>query len=463
MSEELARPQPSSFAEAIALFLQERECDKTEKLDVDDPKRQEIKANFLPAIWIADAAKRVAQIQMATHALKAIHPDAKGTNLFVPPSQLPKRSEVGSHVLSNDFAQDVVGNAAALDVYKFLKLSVDGRTLLSALLERDPQALAALSADAEQANALRDAFVGVTQVGQKAASHNRAKQVYWLRGDDPCDGVQYVLLAPLFPTSLVHEVHHQIQEALYGEEQKNARKAQREGRHYEGEVQHYTQLAIRKLGGTNQQNVSQLNSVRRGVNYLLASLPPLWQQRSERLPVHANSIFDNVYGARPHVHATVKQLKAFLLSDPPPTQVTRLKRTRWVDALVEEALLMAKEIQEHMPAGWSQNDAEQRFINLNRAEQLWLDPYAAGHEDVFHEDWIQMDWPMQVARHFAFWLNKRLEPQLKVGDPEMREWAREFALDWQGFRARLRSLRSDLEAPHYVPISAGVQTQGGTV
>ena len=115
----------------IADFLKKRLDDKLEKIKDDDEaapaRRAELQQAFIPATWLEDAARRVGQIQAVTHSLKPIHPDAKGTNLYTPPQALAALPVVGSHCLGDDFAGDVVGNAAALDVYKFLKLEHQGR------------------------------------------------------------------------------------------------------------------------------------------------------------------------------------------------------------------------------------------------------------------------------------------------------------------------------------------------
>jgi CRISPR-associated protein Csy1 len=124
----------SAFRTAIERFLQARRDTKLDKLAPDDPKRDELIAQFTPEAWIDDAARRVGQIQAVTHSLKATHPDARGTSLYQQPDQLPGRAEVGSHVLGQDFAGDVVGNAAALDVYKFLRVTVENRSLLDWML-----------------------------------------------------------------------------------------------------------------------------------------------------------------------------------------------------------------------------------------------------------------------------------------------------------------------------------------
>lgn len=94
------------------------------------PKRQALLAQFEFKTWIADAARRARQIQAVTHALKATHPDARGTSLYRPPAELAQHPLVGNQCLAEDFAGDVVGNAAALDVYKFLRVAHDSRTLL---------------------------------------------------------------------------------------------------------------------------------------------------------------------------------------------------------------------------------------------------------------------------------------------------------------------------------------------
>ena len=180
-----------SFKAAARAFIQSRLQAKLDKVSDEDPKRQELLAQHEPAVWLEDAARRVQQIQAVTHSLKPIHPDARGTNLYVEPAQLPPLAELGSHALGADFAGDVVGNAAALDVYKFLKLQVGGQSLLSALLANDAAALQALHGDPVQAKVLRDAFVSLTEPRAGGpSSHGRAKQMYWLAGDDATDAAQ---------------------------------------------------------------------------------------------------------------------------------------------------------------------------------------------------------------------------------------------------------------------------------
>ena len=442
-----APPTFSNYQEAIHAFLQERLHAKLEKLKADeDGKRTELIAQHQPAAWLDDAARRVQQIQAVTHSLKPIHPDARGTNLYVEPRTLPPLAELGSHALGERFVGDVVGNAAALDVYKLLKLEVNGRSLLTALLTQDADALAALHADPAQAEKLRDAFVSLTQPrAEGPSSHTLAKQLYWLSGSDACDDAQYTLLAPLYATSLAHAVHAQVQEDRFGEANKAARQARRERKMHDGVFHDYPDLAVQNMGGSNKQNLGLLNVARGGKNYLLSSLPPRWQASAVRLPVHATSVFDRLFIARPEVRRTVMALRVFLESDPDANLATRERREELLDALVDELVSLAAELQQILPPGWSRDD--ERFADLHRSEQLWLDPLRAEQPDEadFAREWLQMDWPAAVGQRFANWLNAQLRGKLPVGDAEARAWQKELLTDEDGFKQQLRTLRQRLD------------------
>ena len=443
----------AGYRAAISAFLQERLQAKLDKLKPDDPQRDEVIASFAHDVWLASAAKRVEQIQAVTHSLKPIHPDARGTNLYVEPRTLLPLAELGSHALGERFVGDVVGNAAALDVYKMLKLEVNGRSLLTALLAHDADALDALHTDPAQAQALRDAFVSLTQPrAEGPSSHTLAKQLYWLTGTDACDDAHYTLLAPLYATSLAHAVHAQVQEDRFGEANKAARQARRERKVHDGVFHDYPGLAVQNMGGTKPQNISQLNSERRGMNYLLSSLPPQWQASAVRLPVHAASVFDRLFIARPEVRRTVRALRVFLESDPEPNLAARERREELLDALVDEVVSLAAELQQILPPGWSRDD--ERFKELGYEETLWLDPLRAEipEEAQFAHDWQYMDWPAAIGKAFGLWLNAQLRGKLPVGDTEAREWKKVLLTDEDGFKQQLRELRNKLDAPHYIPI-----------
>ncbi len=432
----------AGYRAAISAFLQERLQAKLDKLKPDDPQRDAVIASFAHDVWLTSAAKRVEQIQAVTHSLKPIHPDARGTNLYVEPRTLPPLAELGSHALGERFVGDVVGNAAALDVYKLLKLEVNGRSLLTALLAQDADALAALHTDPAQAQALRDAFVSLTQPrAEGPSSHTLAKQLYWLTGTDACDDAHYTLLAPLYATSLAHAVHAQVQEDRFGEANKAARQARRERKVHDGVFHDYPGLAVQNMGGTKPQNISQLNSERRGMNYLLSSLPPKWKVNAQRFPTHADSVFTRYFDSRPLVRQTVKTLRRYLESNPNPVKDTRDHRKELVDVLVDEMVNMAAELQHALPPGWTLDDP--RFSALNEDEQTWLDALRAElpEEDDFANRWLAMEWPDAIGTRFGNWLNARLEGKLSFSDIEFRAWKKELLTDEDGFSQQLRERR----------------------
>lgn len=427
------------FRKAITDFIDERRDTKLGTVTAE--RRDATEAKYEYSVWLADAAHRVKQIQAVTHVLKATHPDAKGTSLRIGPSNLTHHEEVGSHCLSRQ-VDDVVGNAAALDVYKFLKLEVDDCQLLSWLQEKDKDLLAALTAlnkDEETSRTWAQAFTGLVRTPEELASHSRAKQLYWSVSGEPADDKGYHLLAPLFSSSLAHVVHKDVEEARYGETNTEARRARREGNAHDNEYREYRQLAARKLGGTKPQNISQLNSERRGENYLLASLPPNWDQTRPRQFLFTNSAlsrFRYYHG----VGVLLNNLQALLKSDPKAVMETRTKREDIEKALGQSLAAFGAEVRETFEPGWSMD----MNCRLPLCEKIWLDAERtelAVREDhaeidqAFIDAYEWQDWPNEVAHRYASWLNDVLRHAgLPVGDTEHTHWAKQAIIDveWPG-------------------------------
>lgn len=392
-------------------FLSERLNGKLEKLAEDDPKRAELQAQYQPAVWLEDAARRVGQIQAVTHSLKPIHPEAKGSSLYREPSSLSPLTELGSHALGADFDPDVVGNAAALDVYKFLKLTHQGQSLLSLATQSDADLGAALSDDPTQAAGWMAAFAGLSGARGRFSSHTLAKQLYWLVGEDPHDDASYHLLAPLYPTSLVHRVYQTLQNDRFGDDAKAARDARKAGHWHERPVREYPNLAIQKLGGTKPQNISQLNSERRGDNLLLASLPPVWRSPEVRPLLGTASLF-KVFRHRPEVRRLTRQLGSFLRGDPVSNLATRTQRDEWVELILEELMLFTAE-QQTLEPGWTADPQ----CDLPATHRAWLDPDGV---DKTPPNLID-----ELAHDFANWLNHELRDPLPMGDDEYLHWRKQ--------------------------------------
>ena len=386
---------------------------------------------------ILEKGRKANGMAIATHTAKGIHPDMKikhTTNLSVCIEKLATLSELGSHVLNSqgslaDATGDGAYNAAAYELYLLLDCTVDATTLGALLQSGDCDAVSALNDEPTQAKkTAEDVIFLLESKFVILISQIFCKQIYWLSGIDPSSDKDYCLLAPLYPASLVHQAYLQIHPTRYGLKNLAARKARRDGKAHDGAYEEYPDWALQKMGGTKPQNVSHLNSERRGDNYLLSSLPPpAWKNTQRYLPLHANSVFERAFGARPTVRGVVKVFLAFLLTDPESNRHTSQKVEDFLDSLIDELIVYAGELQSQA-AGWSLNE---HYDDLALPEKLWLDPERADieQEAEFAQHWHRKEWPAQVGKRFAQWLNAQLQGKLPVGDAEAREWQRVLLSD----------------------------------
>lgn len=427
----MQKPDPQRVTELRALiadFLQKRLNDKLEKIKGDDEKsiasRKKELDRFDQTTWLESAAKRIKQIQLVTHVLKATHPDPKideATNLYVLPTDLVSHDFVGSHILGEKFDDDVTGNAAALDIYGFLTREFQDETLLDLMRSKDVDLAAALCNKPTQASNWMDIFASIEVPRcEKPTSHTLAKQLYWLTGDDPHDDASYHLLAPLYASSLAHHVYLTVQDDRFSEEAKAAREARKAGTFSDRPVREYPQLAIQQLGGTKPQNISQLNSERRGSNLLLASLPPIWRSVELKPLLNTDSMFLR-YSRRPEVRQQIKTLLAYLKSDPARNVETRANRAEMVDALIDE-FLQFSDAMCSLSSGWSQSTE----CRLSSAEKHWLDPDGVAQACADSDRPLPTDTDERISAGFANWLNAQLRDPLPMGDPEFLEWRKQM-------------------------------------
>jgi CRISPR-associated protein Csy1 len=431
----------AAFHAAISKFIDERrEAKKKNAKDADN-----LAAKYDYANWLADAARRVSQIQAATHVLKATHPDARGSSFYLPPSTLPQHAEIGTHALKANYVFDITGNAGALDVYKFLKIEVDQRHLLDWFLQDDADLLSALHEDKAIAKSWANAFKNLFHPDSALASHGKAKQVYWCHSGDPADNAGFHLLQPLFSSTLAHAVHTEITDARFGEANIAARRSRwdKEKKPQEGAAyRDYSNLVLLKLGGTKPQTVSQLNSERGGVNYLLASLPPHWQEQPRSFfSIDSSLSRFRYYDEAPRL---IEKLCTLLKANPKPTMETRHRRKRIEQALGRILANFGLEVQARHPSGWTRDPD----CKLSRCEQLWLDPervhlpFRPDHQEddqAFTREFEWKDWPDDVATLFAKWLNGILrKADLPVGDTEVRHWARQAIVEVTDWPATIR-------------------------
>lgn len=398
-------------------YLQERLKAKLDKLkDGDDEKRKKLEVQYRAENWIADAARRVSQIQQVTHGIKFLHPDARGSSLYKAGNQYSDEPTVGTHSIKEAHSADVVGNAAALDVYKFLCLGVKDKTILDLAMQEDVELRSVFSDDAELGRSLMAAFSNIRKNKGAPASHQLAKQLYW-----PLGNKKYHLLAPLFPTALAHVIWKNIQTDRFSDQAKSARNARRADETHPNGYREYPNVVVQKFGGTKPQNISQLNAVRHGENYLLPSCPPHWHSKKVRAPLKVKTVFGTWLERRKNVSDLVHTLRDFLVRVKDVNNVRiRQKRAELVAYICDELLHFAAELHE-LPGGWSSD----KNCRLNISEQCWLDPWRAEKDEAFATVRSKSDWQEDIRIRFANWLNARLagpKNALHMGEAEAREW-----------------------------------------
>jgi CRISPR-associated protein Csy1 len=201
-------------------------------------------------------------------------------------------------------------------------------------------------------------------------------------------------------------------------------------------VHEYPDLAVRKFGGTKPQNISQLNSERRGENTLLAALPPTWQSDPARPPLRIETVFGPWLSNRRRVRLLAGGLRKYLDSVRNPARNTleiRQNRAEWVEAIITELFQFAAELHELTP-GWSADPD----CRLPLEERYWLDPSRGLTDPDFAAARAAVDWREAISERFARWLNARLDTdRTPMGEAEFEAWRGE--LD-----GHLRLLREDL-------------------
>ena len=433
------------LSEKVSSYIAGKEVDKLEKHDketdsqcgklpeaeqpaflaVQQTKRAKIQQAHSPDQWLTDASKRAAQIQLATHATKYIHSDAKASSVNA--AGLKGRADrIGSHRVSA-LSIDVTGNAAVLDVANLLLLVHDGEALWQQISSDNRVSLKPFSKDDQQLTEWMHGF-RVAISGSEFASHTLGKQTYFPVGDG-----SYHLIAPLFPTSLCHEMYGIVQSARFGETAKQARAARKAGKGAEHAVVSYTNSAEMTFGGSKPQNISLLNSQRRGVAYLLSCAPPVWQNRG-RLPVRGKAAFWKSYHWR--VRHQLKALNRFLDKVQHYNNVNiRNTRRNMVSALVDNWLSFVASIRELGSPGWSLKS------ELSLHEQCLLDPKRRDDDEdsPFNHMIDTGEWKIKVSDDFAQWLNRSLSNSKRdLADAEAAVWAAEI-------KDAISVFRNDLE------------------
>ena len=216
-----------------------------------------------------------------------------------------------------------------------------------------------------------------------------------------------------------------MREDRFGERAKEARNAHRAERFCQYGHCEYPDMLVQKFGGTKPQNISWLNTERRGESWLLASVPPVWKMGRLRLPLGVASVFGPTLGKLPELRRARNTLVEFLEKVEGEYTNVRIRETRaaLLDDMITAVVQWAARIREESP-GWSADVA----CSLPEEERFWLDP----RRGEFDPEWRQRrdngQWVDILLDKAAAWFNVQLTTKkLLMGDEEHLAWKKELA------------------------------------
>jgi CRISPR-associated protein Csy1 len=274
---------------AILNFFDERKkawLRKNIKISMGEEKIKEIEIKceeeFSLEYWLPKAAKRAKQISISTHPCTFSHPSArKNKNGYVSSVIANATFKQDGFLKSGNVAvdRDALGNAAALDVYKFLTLDMeDGQNLLTHIQKETELARKLLNITSTSAEILTEGFLAMTENTSSSITSSKIKQVYFPVEDD------YHQLSLLTNSGMVFQLKQRINVLRFSGEVKELREIKQKNEFSNIGFSEIYNLTTIGYGGTKPQNISVLNNQNGGKAHLLSSLPPSIEKRSVNFP-----------------------------------------------------------------------------------------------------------------------------------------------------------------------------------
>ncbi|RUO15627.1 CRISPR-associated family protein [Moraxella catarrhalis] len=397
-----------------------------------------LKSDYESTCWLAEVFNSIQEMQnhqlsFATHTAKGIHTALKTENVIsISNTKLPV-GLVGSqsipHLMIDANSNNPGSHSGYLKyIIGFINVEVNGVRIYE-LIQSENVVMMEFFKKHQQASGFDylNKLLLKKPLGEQTDGKNKQLLFYQQDGN-------YTCLIPLYPTSITHYVYQKISNVKYSEVNLQARKNRRENKD-PAPYCDMPNLAVTILGGTNSNNVSRLNNIQGGRNYLLPSLPPkISQDREFSLSKFCENFFESKtlkYHIQDDFNYVVQVVK-----DTRNTIDVRDKRKDAIDRLLHTIFGIAHVLQ-NKPAGWSKTYA------LPLAQKIWLDPYRADldGEAKFADEKTKQEWQKIILQDFASWFNQQLRSTVKelkfdFADAEYSEWQREIE-EMQKFYERL--------------------------
>ncbi len=356
--------------------------------------------------WLPNAAKRAGQISLSTHPVTFSHPSARKNKNGYASSVIAEADFGADGFLRSGNVQveaDALGNAAALDVYKFLTLVMqDGDTLLQHLQTGSELAQQLLSSGGDVVT-LKQGFLEMVAAKDDAVTSSKIKQVYF-PVEDELNG--YHLLSILSHSGHLFEMRKRLDKLRFSEETKAQRELRKNNQYSDSGYQEIYNLTTIGYGGTKPQNISVLNNQNAGKAHLLLSVPPELSYQNTRLP--SRNFFSDVLYAK-SLQDTFQAFHRLAIADYNNAKIRRGLDYR-IEAYLDQLVLKMWQVrQSFMEQAYSRPEA------LPAYQKLWLFPeheVQRSESDVWLSEVIR-----EAARHFNASYQKVLgKAALQLGD-----------------------------------------------
>lgn len=375
---------------AITEFLDNKKADflkKKTKITTNENEkitfRQEANDKFSLQNWLTDASNRASQLSITSHPAKFVHPNAKTTSIIADCQQ----KNDGLLRSGNTVVDlDVFGNAAALDVEKFLRIELEDKQAILQHLEHNTDFIQQqFSIKNINYADIRNNFLKI-KTSDLDQTNDKLKQVYFPVGGD------YNLLSIMPPSGIIYKLKQRINDIRFSDENKTVREALKKQTPIKGKIEDIKGLTAIGYGGTKPQNISTLNNQNGGVSFLLPSMPPPLEKRKTQPP--KSDFFDNCLW----VKLFQEEFKGFhqVLVWRKNNRDIRDKR----DDIVISSIIKVQRIIDNIRSigvGWSDSNS---YENLAKWQKIWLDNQ---HQDA-RNDYKQNQQYLEKARSgFANW------------------------------------------------------------
>lgn len=397
---------------SIEAFLNERKelwlkdrLKKAENETVIAELQQQANERFSLQEWLPDAAKRVSQLSMVSHPSKFSHPSAKTSSVIV-----QAKHSVDGYLRSGnvDYPLDVFGNAAAMDVFKFLSVNLDnGQTVLDAFEKQDEDLKQFIQRSSLDFDVLRLAFLVIKDNDTSVKTDHLVKQVYFPIGEK-----NYHLLSLLTPSGLITKLKQSIDAIRFSDATKLAKDRRKKNELDEVGYADIYDLTVTAYGGTQPQNVSVLNSQNAGRAYLLSSAPPQFEKRAIRLP-KTDFFAQCLY--RKNFQDSFLQLHKLMQLDVNNIDIRTAIRNI-IQFVIDQVMFQAFKIRQSYAEGWSNEDY---YASLPKLQRVWLDDFYENEREQYDE------WRDELSREIARWIlrsyEKSIEGSFTLGTGELVE------------------------------------------